>query len=241
MMRKWVCVSGLAGVALLGVAMPAAAEVVTSPVQALKLLVEARVAGDKCGWLDAAKRRELDDYAARAELMAVRRAGAAAAKRAVAEGRRLGNAGCSAEKREKTLAVLHGAREAMRARAGSARSTARRMARRTVQRRTVQQRTVQQRTVQRRTVQQRKPMQQRVARVRSSAREDALLRRYRRLAAAYYNALKCRNRPHGELMGMWREVRDLHLAILRRGEKSALARAKEGARRAGVRRGCRRG
>ncbi|GEM_PF-6992393 len=221
----------------------ARAEVVSSPAQALRLLTEARVAAEKCNWLDAAARRELTDYAARAELAAVKREGPEAVKRAVRQGRAKGNAGgCTQQQRELVTAVLQGAREAARRELPRTRRLAADV-RRPVQRQ-----------MPRRVVRQQAHMaavrndHARGWRGRSSspqvrifmqnASRQADVRRYQALATAYYGALKCRNRPHAEMMRMWRQVREMHFAILRSGRKAALARAKAAAQRAGTARSC---
>ena len=216
--------------------LPARAEVVSSPSKALRLMTEARVAARKCNWLKPAERRELTDYAVRAELAVVRREGAAAARAAVSQGKAAGAAGCTDEKKEMVHAVLKGAREAMRRLPGHrmamrAEAPAYRQPRGSA------------------IVQHEKPgprMQARVQRTgwkggthKTMTSHRGSVERYRLLAASYYHALKCRNRPQGELMRMWREVRDLHFAILRSGRKDALARAKASARRKGRARACR--
>ena len=207
------------------------AKVVTSPTEALKLLTEARILADKCGYLRPAQRRELTDLAAKAELITVRRAGAGAASAAVRRGRAAAKA-CTDDKRELVSAVYEGARAAAR------RSTIRQA---------------------RPAMHAPKPRQQarkdsnmeghaRVWRVTvlSSANKSAVqgrkssdVARYRSFATAYYLALKCRNRSHGELMRMWRKVRDMHYATMRKAGGRAVARAKAAAERAARAKSCR--
>ena len=220
-------VAALAVVATMAPSAVAQAEVVTSPVKALELMTEARVAGAKCGYLSAAERRELTDYAARVELVAVRRAGAAAARKALQHGRKQGLSGCSEDKREKVLAVLEGARRA--ARGAPVRAAARAAPAR-------------QRDVRR----QRAERLRAVARVRRASVSSAVrsarpgpVGKYVALATAYYHALKCRNRPQAELMRMWRGVRDMHYRLLRQAGGAAVARAKRTAARRGNARPCR--
>ena len=212
------------------VPLPASAEVITSPTKALRLLTEARVAAEKCGYLTPAARRELIDYAAQAELVAVRRAGAAAARQALREGRRQGAASCSEEKRELVQAVLHGAREAVRkARVRPAVAEARQRPR-PAPRRQVAPRTI------RRTM---TAQPQRVAwRARTWDAHAANVRAYIALASAYYTALKCRNRPQAELLRMWRQVRRAHYDLLRQAGGAVVARAKRTAARRGNARAC---
>ncbi len=205
----------------------AQAEVVTSPSKALALMTEARVAGEKCGYLSAAERRELTEYAARVELVAVRRAGAAAARRALLDGRKRGLAGCSEEKRETVLAVLEGARRA--ARGAPMMTTARPIAtKRVAQRRERAQRS-------------RVAAHARRTAARPAARQarPGAVSRYVALASVYYHALKCRNRPQAELMRMWRGVRDMHYRLVRQAGGAVVARAKREAARRGNARACR--
>jgi len=194
-------------------ALPARAEVVTSPTKALRLLTEARVAARKCGYLAPATHQELTGYAARAELVAVRRSGAAAARQALKDGRRRGATGCSAEKRALVMAVLEGARKAARRASQSPRRTQRRETATRVRRA--------------------------VWRAERADGRAGSVRAYVTLASAYYHALKCRNRPQAELMRMWRRVRRAHYDLLHTAGGAAVARAKHEAARKGYARGCR--
>ncbi len=257
---------------------PASAEVVSSPSRAVEMLVQARVMAARCGWLGRERREELAAYAARAEMAAVRREGAARARRAVRQGRRAGSAaGCDGEGREMVLAVLEGAREAMRASGAAPASSARarpaqaadKPARAASKRRADSRRDV--RRVDRRSGarEARKdarrasrekirpaPASHRLARVTASSRVPRqkrlnlgasammtraavpALSRYRVLAANYYHELKCRRMDHDDLVRMWRKVRDMHMALLNRGERGSLARAKAAAAREGRARSC---
>jgi len=203
-------------------ALPARAEVITSPTKALRLLTEARVAAQKCGYLTAAEREELTDYAAQAELAAVRRAGAEATRQALMAGKQRGSAGCSEEKRALVLAVLEGAREA-------ARSTGRRAANHGAARRAAQREATRQA---RRSARRSRP------RGRANGTSMADVRAYVALASAYYNALKCRNRPPVELQRMWQRVRRAHFDLLRKAGGAVVARAKHTAARRGNARAC---
>ena len=220
-MRVKGAVTALALAMVAGMSAVTRAEVVASPVRALELMTEARVAGEKCGYLSAAERRELTDYAARVELVAVRRVGAAAVRRALLQGRQQGLAGCSEEKREKVLAVLEGARRAARGvpavvpgRAGRVDEVAVRHSQAARPPRTE-------------------------ARAAVAHGRPGPVRRYVALATAYYHALKCRNRPQPELMRMWRSVRDMHYRLVRTVGGAAVARAKRIAERRGNARPCR--
>ena len=211
-------------------ALPARAEVVTSPTKALRLLTEARVAAQKCGYLSPAQRQELTDYAARAELTAVRRAGAAAARLALKQGRQRGAAGCSEEKRDLVLAVYQGAREAAR-KAGVRPAVARaQTSRRAAERHRATPRTTRRKTP--------RNVQRAVWRPEPRAMRNEDVRAYVALASAYYNALKCRNRPQAALMRMWREVRRAHYALLRKAGGAVVAQAKRTAARQGNARAC---
>ncbi len=201
----------------------ARAEVVTSPVKALALMTEARVAGARCGYLSAAEQRELTDYAARVELVAVQRAGADAARKALLEGRRLGGGSCSEAEREKVLAVLEGARRAAR---GAQTVSMTRVA--PVRRSSEPER-------QRSKVRMQRASWQPVAK----AGRPGPVGKYVALASAYYHALKCRNRSRAELMRMWRNVRDMHYRLVRKVGGAAVARAKREAARRGNARACR--
>ncbi len=210
----------------------AQAEVVTSPTQALKLLTEARILAERCGYLSPAQRRELTDLAAEAELITVRRAGAAAASAAVRKGKAAAKA-CTDEKSELVNAVYEGARAA--ARRGVSKRQARRERRASESGRKVRQDSVGNDRARVR----------RVARVsavgqgRKHEHRSSDVARYRSFATAYYLALKCRNRPQGELMRMWRKVRDMHYATMRKAGGRAVARAKAAAERAARARSCR--
>ncbi len=234
---------GMLSVMLMTLAMtaPLRAEVVSSPARALQLMTEARVAAQKCHWLSAGERQELTGYAARAELAAVRREGAAAAKAAVTRGKARGAAGCTPARKELVLAVLQGAREAMHGARAQRRAVA------SAPRRERPAPRVRRAPARAAAVVASEPRL--VARVQHAGwkattvarqpRARGAVARYRVMATDYYNALKCRNRPQGELMRMWRQVRDLHFAILRAGKRDALARAKAEARRQGNARACR--
>ena len=202
-------------------AAPLQAEVVTSPTKALRLLTEARVAAQKCGFLNPAARQELTGYAARAELTAVRREGTAAARQALKEGKRRGAAGCSAEKRDLVMAVLEGARKAARVARRTPRNP-RREARRPERPRPLAGR-----------------VQRAAWRPTPGNRHGDDVRAYIALASAYYNALKCRNRPQAELLRMWHTVRRAHYDLLHAAGGAAVARAKREAARRGNARGCR--
>ncbi len=223
-------------VGLTGV-LTARAEVVTSPTQALKLLTQARLLADRCGYLDPSQRRELTDLAARAELSVVRRVGARAASAAVRQGRAAAGA-CGEDERELVNAVYEGAREAAlrgasrqsRSVAGSTRRGRGRLARGASRSAS---RTAGSTRVRKVSL----PVAAREGRGRD--RNRSALARYRSFATAYYLALKCRNRPQGELMRMWRKVRDLHYAMVRKAGGRAVARAKAAAERAARASSCR--
>ena len=218
-------VLALLALAALG-AVTARAEVVTSPVQALRLLTEARLLADKCGYLKPEERRELMNLAVRAELVTVRRVGAAAARDAVKQGRAAAT-GCGDERRTFVRAVYEGAHEA---------------ARRAIPQRQRQAARLHSRQPAPAAVPRRRARLRRVGAVSATSGIAAArgpLARYRALATTYYLALKCRNRPQGELMRMWRRVRDVHYATLRQAGVQAVARAKRAAERAARARSCR--
>ena len=223
---------GLAAGLLAGLLMlaPAArAEVISSPARAVQLLAQARAMAAKCGWLDARARNELAAFARQARKAATRREGERTARRAAKKGRALGaKAACNAENREMVMAVLEGARAAMREAKGTARKAPKA-------------------AMKAKAAQKRRPAPRRADAAKAKGAKGARkasgvsLARYRRMASAYYHALKCRNRPHGELMRMWRKVRDAHMALLRQEGGAAVARAKAAAARKGRAKSCRKG
>lgn len=186
-------------------AMTAAASQEMAPTKAVELLAKSEAVDAKCTFLSGPEHEELAGYAAKAEIVAAGRYGAGKAQGAVKSGAAQGRTmTCNNDSEIVVRATMDAARRAM-AQAEAASQKPRKVVKKQKNVRT--------------------DSRAAIARAPSSAQPGSL-KRYSRLAAAYYVERRCRHLRHTDAMRFWRKIVASHNALLARHGPDAVRAAK---------------
>jgi len=202
----------VAPLALVGVSPLKAAQNI-GPTGAVKLLAQSRTADARCHHLSQREHAELNDYVAKAEIAAATMSSVAQAQSARRTGNKLGQ-GMTCDKNSEDLvrATLDAARRAMVA----------------ARAQTKKRRSVSHQPVVRQAA--RQPVQSTTdGTFATISPKNTSLTRYRRVTEAYYLERRCQHLSRSKAMAFWKKIVSHHNAVLKKYNKSQVAKAKSGA------------